>query len=168
MINPEKLTDPSHGQPASVALDNRGSSILGTLKGFSLVEVVLSIGLVMFAALVIFSLMPVGLFSLQEANRQIVETEIFNTVGAELISTPFDRLTNYQATRFPIYFNNEGIEVSADSNSPFIVRGDPPVAEPGGELNRVTISIGYRRDPAQTNANSKVSTRTFLLVNRGI
>ncbi|MFZ4681140.1 MAG: hypothetical protein ACOYMS_01455 [Terrimicrobiaceae bacterium] len=168
MIPLEKHFHPSDGRSTPVTVDRWPGRLAGALKGFSLVEVVLAIGLVMFAALVIFSLMPVGLFSLQEANRQIVETEIFNTVGAELVSTPFDRLTNYQTTRFPIYFNNEGIEVAADTNSPFIVRGSAPVAEPGGELNRVTISIGYRRDPAQTNANSKVSKRTFLLVNRGI
>lgn len=136
--------------------------------GFSLVEVVLAIGLVTFAMLVIFSLLPVGLFSLQESNRQIVETEIFNTVGAELSSTPFDQLTNYQTTRFPIYFNNEGTEVSSSNNAIFYVRCNAPVAESNAELNRVTVLIGYRRDPAQTNTTAKASKRTFLLVNRGI
>lgn len=137
-------------------------------EGFSLVEVVLAIGLVTFAMLVIFSLLPVGLFSLQESNRQIVETEIFNTVGAELSSTPFDQLTNYQTTRFPIYFNNEGTEISTSNNAIFIVRCNAPVVESNTELNRVTVLVGYRRDPALTNTTAKASKRSFLLVNRGI
>ena len=138
-------------------------------EGFSLVEVVLAIGLVTFAMLVIFSLLPVGLFSLQESNRQIVETEIFNTVGAELSSTPFDQLTNYQqSTRFPIYFNNEGVEMTTSNNAVFIVRCSTPVADSNAELTRVTVLIGFRRDPAQSNATAKASKRAFLLVNKGI
>ncbi|CAN5758044.1 hypothetical protein BH09VER1_BH09VER1_12860 [soil metagenome] len=136
-------------------------------KGFSLVEVVLAIGLVTFAMLVIFSLLPVGLFSLQESNRQIVETEIFNTVGAELSSTPFDQLTNYQTTNFPMYFNNEGTKVSTTNDAIFYVRCSTPLVESNTELSRVSVSVGYRRDPAQTNTTARFSKRTFLLVNRG-
>lgn len=133
-----------------------------------MIEVMLAIGLVTFALLVIFSLLPVGLFSLQESNRQIVETEIFNTVGAELSGTPFGQLTNYQATRFPIYFNNEGTEVSTSNNAIFIVRCAVPVVDSSNsDLSRLLISIGYRRDPDITNANFKPSKRAFLLANRG-
>jgi uncharacterized protein (TIGR02598 family) len=135
-------------------------------SAFSLIEVLLATGLVTFSALVIFSLLPVGLASMQEANRQIIETEVFSTVGAELAATPFDKLTNYQATRFPVYFNNEGIEVGSVADAIFTVRCAAPVAEPGGELNRVSVSIGFRRDPAQTNGSGKISKRTFFLVNR--
>lgn len=144
---------------------------------FSLIEVALAIGLVMFAALVIFSLLPVGLASLQSANRQIVETEVFNTIGAELASTPFmdkngnDTLAQYVQDRFPAYFDVEGIEIKKTANNDpaadaiFTVRAGAPVTEAGGnELKRVTVSIGYNQDPADTGANASV--RTFLLVNR--
>lgn len=138
------------------------------LKGFSLVEVIMAIGLVMFAALVIFSLLPVGLVALQDANRQIVETEIFNTVGAELASTPFTKLTDYGTSRFPIYFDNEGTEVKTSADSTFTVRCTLAAPELGaGELRRATVAIGYRRDPDQSGT-TKSSKRTFLLVNRGI
>ena len=137
-------------------------------RGFSLVEVTFGIGLIMFAALVIFSLLPVGLVYLQDSNRQIVETEIFNTVGAELASTPYEQLASYQSTRFPVYFNNEGIEVDADEDPIFTVRCNAPVAEAGGETSRMTVLIGFRRDPAGSDADGKVTKRTFLLVDRGI
>lgn len=152
----------------AVGVDAGGSVCAGGRSAFSLVEVVLAIGLVTFAMLVIFSLMPVGLFSLQESNRQIVETEIFNTVGAELSSTPFDQVTNYMTQRFPMYFNNEGTEQSVSNNAVFIARcAAAAVPESNTQLNRVVVSIGYRRDPAVTNAGTKVSRRAFLLVNKG-
>ena len=137
------------------------------MSGFSLVEVILAIGLVTFAILVIFSALPVGFVSLQGSSRQIVETEIFNMVGAELDSTSRSQLTNYQMTRFPIYLDNEGEEVGVSSNAVFTVRCSDPVAESNAELNRVTVSIGFRQDPALANSAAKVSKRSFLLVNRG-
>lgn len=126
----------------------------------------MAIGLVTFALLVIFSLMPAGLAALQDANRQIVETEIYNTVGAELASTPFDKLDDF-AAQFPIYFDNEGIKVGTAGDSSFTVRCVLAAPELGsGELRRATVAIGYRRDPNPPDAKSSV--RTFLLVNRGI
>ncbi len=134
--------------------------------GFSLVEVLMAIGLVTFALLVIFSLMPAGLAALQDANRQIVETEIYHTVGAELASTPFDKLEEF-ATQFPIYFDYEGTKVGTAAESSFTVRCVLAAPElGGGELRRATVAIGYRRDPNPPDAKSSV--RTFLLVNRGI
>lgn len=126
----------------------------------------MAIGLVTFALLVIFSLMPAGLGALQEANRQIVETEIFNTVGAELGSTPFSQLDAYATDRFPLYFDNEGIAVTAEEDATFFVRCTLAAPELGaGEMRRATVAVGYRRDP---NAGGvKPSRRTFLLVNRG-
>lgn len=158
----------SSDMPARPPVGGGRCGLLLSRGGFSLVEVILAIGLTTFAALVVFSLLPVGLLSLQDTNRQIVETEVFNTIGAELASTPFEKLTNYQAARFPVYFSNDGVEVPSGTESTFTVRCSPPVAEPGGELNRVTISIGYQRDPDQTNGSGRISKRAFLLVNRGL
>src|SRR5690349_17934404 len=133
--------------------------------GFSLVEVLMATGLVTFALLVIFSLLPAGLATLQDANRQIVETEIYNTVGAELASTPFEKLTDYQDSRFPVYFDNEGLEVKNAADAVYYVRCTLAAAELGdGELRRATVSIGHRRDPSDPAV--KASRRTFLLVNR--
>lgn len=140
----------------------------GRWEAFSLLEVILAIGLVTFSALVIFSLLPVGLYSLRDAGRQIVETEIFQTIGAETASTPYSQLGAYQATRFPLYLDNEGLEVSSATEAVFVVRCDPPVTEAGGETTRLTVKIGQNKDPGQTNATGRTATRSFLLVNRDL
>ncbi|MEZ0297399.1 MAG: Verru_Chthon cassette protein B [Candidatus Methylacidiphilales bacterium] len=135
-------------------------------SGFSLVEVTLAIGLVAFAIVVIFSLMSVGLATLQEANRQIVETEIFNTVGSELSSTPFDQLSTYCSARFPVYFDNEGVETTSVPNRVFTARYEIAAPEGAGELRRITVSVGYQHDPTETGY--KPTKRTFLIANRGL
>jgi uncharacterized protein (TIGR02598 family) len=129
--------------------------------------VVLAIGLVMFSAVVILSLLPIGLNSLQDSSRQIVETQIFKAIEAEMSATSYDKLEDYQASRFPMYFSPEGVEMSGGEDAPFTVRCGSPVVETGGEAKRVTVSIGYHQDPIQTNARGKISKRTFLLVDRG-
>lgn len=135
-----------------------------------MVEVVLAIGLMMFALLVIFSLIPTGLGVLHDAGRQIVETEIFNTVGAELAATPFTNMDGYQSSNALTYFDVEGQRVEADQ-AVFHVRCDLGPAEfvtadsTNGELRRATVRIGFRQDP--TNAQ-KPSRRTILLGNRGL
>lgn len=137
-------------------------------RGFSLVEVVIAIGLLTFVLLVIFSLMPAGMASLQEANRQIVETEIFNIFGAELSATPFAKIDDYVSSRFPAYFGNNGNEVAA-GEAVFTVRCTANLPELGtGELRRTSVLIGHQVDPAQTTNTQKVSKRTFLLVDRGL
>ena len=117
--------------------------------GFSLVEVTLAMGIASFALLVIFSMMPTGLSTMQEAGRQIAETEIFNRLGAELSSTPLydapvpssDVLSSYVSgnvatgwtARFPAYFDIEGNEVkqSGASNIVFTVQCKVTTPDPG-------------------------------------
>ncbi len=148
------------------------SLALARTRAFSLVEVVLAIGLATFALLVIFSLMPAGLRSLQEANRQIVETEIFNSLGAELASTKFEEINSYLASRFqqPLYYDNEGLEVSTADEASFFVIGEAYDPEGAGELRRVTVSIGFQRAPVGISSSRAPHTtrRTFLLADRGL
>ncbi len=123
----------------------------------------------MFALLVIFSLLPVGLQVLQSSNRQVAETEIFNTLGAELSSTKFSELETYvDGDRFPIYFDNEAIEVEKD-NAVFTVICELADPELSGELRRATVSIGYRGDPNDANLPKyNIHRRTFLLADKGL
>ena len=135
-------------------------------NAFSLVEVILAIGITMFAGLVIFSLLPAGLSSLQDTGMQIVKTEIFRTIEAELSSTPYGELENHQKARFPIYFDNEGLEVSNASNAIFTVRCEIPTLESEGDLSRMVVKIGHLQDPEQAGSSKKISKRGFLIANK--
>lgn len=146
-------------------------ALAGRGGGFSLIEVILAIGLVTFSMLMIFSLMPTGLAVLDDSNRQIVETEIFNAIGAELAATPFGKVEDYVSTRFPVFYDAQGLEVPAASGALFTVGCELAAPELGaGELRRATVLIGYRQDPAQTAPAAPRSSvrRTCLLVNNGV
>lgn len=145
---------------------------------------VLATGVALFALLVIFSLMPIGLSILHDANRATTENELFNTVANELDATPFAKLDEYTkdpgGTRFPAYYDIEGLLVAqgvavAPANAIFTVRCKVALPELNGELRRATISIGFHiippADPtdvaAAAAAGSRVTKRSVLLANRG-
>jgi uncharacterized protein (TIGR02598 family) len=160
--------------------------------GFSLIEVVIAAGVCTFALFVIASLLPVGLGTVQSANRQIVETEVFNRIWSEVNTTPFTDLSS-SATPFssPLYFNVEGEELASTGQVPpvgaiYIVRcsllnattsatlgsTSPPIDgsnTTGAGLTLAQVQIGYHVDPKTLSnpANdSRVDMRSFLLAKR--
>jgi len=152
-----------------------------SLRGFSLVEVVLAIGLTTFALLVMFSLMPVGLNTLQDANRQIVEAEVFNILGSELTTTKFTELDAYaaSATSFPRYFDNEGLLLTtpADIAAKKVFTAQCRILDKDtDQIRRAIICVGYRITDAKLNElmdkaiykDPAIKSRAYLLCERGL
>ena len=149
-------------------------------KGFSLVEVVLAIGVVAFAFLAIFSLLPVGLGVFREAMDTSVSAQIVQRVVGDATETEFEQLIanptsgNYYA--LPVrYFDAQGTEVKVASP------GGPTAAEMQGPPGiiywvRVRGTLPGKANPADhksdfpTSLPSKGSARfnprdsTFLTV----
>jgi uncharacterized protein (TIGR02598 family) len=157
--------------------------------GFSLIEIVIAIGIVSFCLVVVFSLLPTGLAVFQDANRQIVETEIYNTLGSELHSTPFANLSSYAQTqstnnlgvtvsgtaRYPVYFDNDGVELTGSTGAIYTAEcvlsstSSAPEVSVNNQAQRATILIGFHFDPFGTSPSGvQPDQRTFLLVNGGI
>lgn len=160
-------------------------------RAFSLVEVVLAIGITGSALLVIFAALPLGLSSLQEGQRQIVETEIFNKIGAELAGTsqsdldPDKSTTNYCGKRFqyPVYFDAEGNELGTSATAPaqavfFVKCATSKISSDvwsvvgvsgGEELLSGIVSIGFHQTPSDPASppTPNVRRRSFLLSNHG-
>ncbi len=114
--------------------------------GFSLVEVSLAIGIMGFAFVAIFGLVPVGLSNFRQAKNVSVASEISERIFSELQDTPFTKLTNNgtvaagsswsltfpnfttpgataaSGTTAVRYFDDQGDEtVSSDANAVFLV-----------------------------------------------
>lgn len=138
-------------------------------RGFSLVEVVVALGITAFALMTIMSLQVVGLSTLSDANSQMVKTELFNQIGAEIQATPFDELTSYlNSGRFPAFFDERGVEVSEEEKAVYIVRGESVAVDLGGELHRINIQIGFQADPADADIDPRnLKERAFLLAYLG-
>lgn len=83
---------------------------LRTCRAFSLVEVVLAIGIVAFAFVLILALLPTGLNSVKDGKLQEIATEILSAAESDLRNTP--RSSSSAAS--PIY----GFLPYADSPQP--------------------------------------------------
>jgi uncharacterized protein (TIGR02598 family) len=130
--------------------------------GFSLIEVVVATGLCTYALVVIACLLPMGLGTVQVANSQIVQSEIFNKIWLEVNTTPFADLANYFRVKngtFPdlttngqglTYFDKDGGELSPTTYS---------ATPPANDVYIVYCSLVY---PGSPNAPSSAPSSSRL------
>jgi uncharacterized protein (TIGR02598 family) len=142
--------------------------------GFSLIEVVIATGLCTFAFLTIFSLLPVGMVTIQNATTQVTETEIFNRVWSQFNTTPYYNLQNGTTPLFTTssstvcyYYDQEGQDITPSGSNP---------AAPGTTVYTVRCSLGYSQNdqnlagtiPTYANGTSTTSpAATFIQVQIG-
>ena len=93
-------------------------------SGFSLVEVVLAIGVVAFAFVGIFALLPAGMGVFRQAMDTSVSAQIVQRIASDAVETDFDELISNSPSgnyyTLPVrYFDDQGSEVKvADPASP--------------------------------------------------
>jgi len=115
--------------------------------GFSLVEIVMAIGIVAFAFVTILGLIPTGLNTFRSAMDTSVSERIFRQVINEAQQTDFDTLVGTPPVT-PRYFDNQGNEVAAATTAIYQVH------------TRITPSTVLPAAPAPSTANIYVATVT--------
>jgi len=105
-----KLTLPSHKSRLTLrfAPPTRASA-------FSLVEVVLAMGIISFGLLAVIGLMPVGLNTMRDAMDDTAEALIANRVTGEVMLTPFSEMDTVFNGRI-YFFDEEGQAQSGETN----------------------------------------------------
>lgn len=103
--------------------EKRGPHRYGVLLGsaaFSLIEVVIAIGIVSFAVVAIMATVPVGTGVYQDARAANVETQIFQQVNNQLQNAPYSSLFNTNGgsattniTAFKNTYDVEGRNITA-------------------------------------------------------
>jgi uncharacterized protein (TIGR02598 family) len=101
------MTSPSGGFPAG---GSESGSRPRTFSGFSLVEVVLALGITSFSLLTILGLLPVGLNVLQEAGEASTRARIVQKLHGEILLMPFAKVEDQFAGR-TLYFDETGERV---------------------------------------------------------
>jgi len=86
------------------------------VRAFSLVEVVIALALISFAAISIMGLLPTGLSTLRDAMNQSRQAQILRTVAGLAAVTKFTSLATNG-----LYFDSDGIPVSDSANAIFTV-----------------------------------------------
>ena len=84
-------------------------------RGFSLAEVILSLGVVSFAMVSILGMLPVGLSMFNKAKTNTVEAQIVQGMSNDILLTDFMHLAAMADQSF--YFDNEGKPVAASSDT---------------------------------------------------
>ncbi len=116
-------------------------------RGFSLVEVTIALGLVVFALVSALAILPIGLSTLREAREAVARANILQQVGAEFGAMPFADIPLAQTN----YFDLEGRR--ADSAGFYEVRirtltphypGMP--AGIGDRLKRIGVEILHSQE----------------------
>ncbi|PTY01460.1 hypothetical protein DB346_11950 [Verrucomicrobia bacterium LW23] len=143
--------------------------------GFSLVEVVLALGVTSMSMLGMLSLTIVGITSMREAMEQTVHTQIVQRISSEVQLTPYDSLdTTVVAKTF--FFNGEAIEqTSADANTRYKVtldRQTPSFPTSGAmpDMERSLTSVRIYVTPMVGDTPqpiARISTYVVLVPNSG-
>lgn len=141
-----------------------------TFLGFSLVEVVLALGVMSFALTSMLAILPTGLNIFRESVEASARADILRKLTSELQQTSFKDVQSTSAMR---YFTDEGLEVTDDANGFFgmtysvsgttdILSGSPSGGYPNGFLKSVKVEIFTRAD--REKSPSKASFKTTLFI----
>lgn len=76
-------------------------------SGFSLIEVTLAIGVMSFALLALFGVMPVGMATLRDAMDRTTESQIVRQIGATALLMPYSDLSKELSGK-TFYYDQEG------------------------------------------------------------
>jgi uncharacterized protein (TIGR02598 family) len=120
-------------------------------KAFSLVEVVLAIGVVAFAFLAMFGLLPVGLTTFRQAVDTTLGSQIVQRIINEAQQTDYPTLiANPTAQR---YFDDQGNEVASLNNSLYTaeITVSAPTSLPNtstpDSTSLATVSVKFVNNP---------------------
>lgn len=83
-----------------------------SVQAFSLVEVVLALGIISFAMTTLMALLPVGLTTLRDSIETTVRADVIRQVAGELQQTPFSQISGSTNC----YFSDEGVPTNAGSS----------------------------------------------------
>lgn len=95
------------------------SSCAPRSAGFSLVEVAMSIGIIAFAFVALFALVPTGLTTFREAIDMSNETWIMQNMNSMVQTTEFRRIEDlgYDKSKEIYYFDEEGKLIETENNA---------------------------------------------------
>ena len=135
---------PLSASPASgFRLASRGSR--ASRSGFSLVEVTLAIGIVAFAFVALFALLPQGMSQFRRTMETTLSTQIAQRV-----------ITDAQQTDFAKLVDDAGGEAKDGLTFRAPVRGDARLRFFDEDGNEVKVTDGQARDPASLDAEQRL------------
>ena len=136
---------------------------------FSLVEVVMALGIAAFCLVALLGLMPVGLKTVRDARGDSLRAEILKSMGNIAQQTDYSLLGNLAGKKY--YFDINGLVVSSTSADAIYeaVLSTGPVNIPSSSTSTAlagatSVTVAIRRS---ANTNSEATTHTLFISNNG-
>lgn len=85
-------SSPEQGEQPKDLTPNFLSDRWGKIQGFSLIEVVVALGIVSFAVIAILGLIPTGLNTLKDSNAETVRAQIVRSIAGSALTANFSSL----------------------------------------------------------------------------
>lgn len=119
--------------------------------GFSLVEVVIAIGVIAFAFIPMMGMLPTGLNLSRQAIDTTVEAQIAQQLTAEVLQTDFSRLDELASSSVtnPFYFDDQGNKVT----------------DPASAIYQAIFAISMSTTLPNAVATQKLATVTLCVLN---
>lgn len=143
-------------------------------RGFTLVEIVMSLGIISFGLVALLGLIPTGLDTLRESRTTTLYTEIAKTIANAAQQTDFTQITNtFDGKKF--YFDNEGISVPQgrfDQIYEALVTTGTNITVPASPAPQqlpglASIRIDIRRSLSGTNSTLNKESFTVYVADNG-
>jgi uncharacterized protein (TIGR02598 family) len=141
--------------------------------GFTLVEVTLAIGIISFAFVAMFGMLPVGLSVSRQAMDTTIEAQIVQQMKTQALQTDFSRLDELDDAD-ELYFDDQGKQVEA-ANGIFRAKFASVSANtrlPDGtstsRLKTVTILVANTKGTAETTGSREPKKFTTLIPDNGL
>lgn len=133
------------------------------IRGFSLVEVTIAMGVVGFAFISLVALLPVGLQTFRRAIDTSVRSQIVQHVFNDALQTDFTTLTGSNAVFSDYFFDDQGNQVSQLTGfiyqARIVISGTTSLPSSPVNTNLATVKIriannpGHLNDPFASNAS---------------
>lgn len=138
-------------------------------KGFSLVEVVMALGIISFAFISLLGMLPLGLGTFRSAMDTSLSSHILQQISSQVQATDFDDLAELADTSFA--FDDQGNKVSDSSPSTIynvrivlVQSGSQTQTELPGAIsaNLATLSVQIASNPGRQTLTSDASTGLWV------
>lgn len=141
--------------------------------GFTLVEVTLAIGIISFAFVTMFGLLPVGLSVSRQAMDTTIEAQIVQQMKTQALQTDFSMLGELEKTT-DIYFDDQGKKVEAAqgvykaSYASVSANTRLPDGSSTSRLKTVTIGVLNTKGSAEVENSKEPKKFTILIPDNGL
>ena len=132
-------------------------------SAFSLIEVVLAIGIIAFAFVSIVGLVPVGLATLNRAIDSTVTSQIVQQLVTEAQQMSYTNLSNFSGGR---NFDSEGVETSNNTDFVYQAYIYPPTKQflSNSYVNTLRIEVSKNLSVSEQKVKNPAAVKSFTFM----